>query len=232
MTDCEQMPNTIAHAANEPRTIASGCFPSRSAASRFLTGAVAAGCLILAGCFGPEPGKIESASPTAESKAAPPAIPDDVQGAAKTLLGSDVQVLAFGDLAKDGKQEFLAVNVLPKTPTNTIPGLTISRASVAENRDGKWMELLHCDEHLKNQRGMLALTPVQPISAWRLQFEQDDVKGLQLYFTPEKTSDPHVLPIGVRYNAKTQRYQSLDRAFEKFLPESQQLGEAPRSTLR
>jgi hypothetical protein len=73
---------------------------------------------------------------------------------------------------------------------------------------------------------------VQPISSWRLQFEQDDVKGLQLYFTPEKTSDPHVLPIGVRYNAKTQRYQSLDRAFEKFLPESQQLGEAPRSTLR
>jgi outer membrane murein-binding lipoprotein Lpp len=229
------MPNLTAKRTPEPRTSADRArysFPSRFVAARIVLGAVATSCLILAGCFGPEPAKTESASRAAETKPATPAIPDDVQGAAKTLLGSDVQVLAFGDLAKNGNQEFLAVNVLPKTPTNTIPGLTVSRASVAENRDGKWMELMHCDEHLKNQRGMLALTPVQPISSWRLQFEQDDTSGLRLYFTPEKTSDPHVLPIGVGYNPKTQRYQSLDRAFEKFLPESQQLGEAPRSTLR
>jgi hypothetical protein len=226
------MPNTIANATNEPRRFAGGAgssFLSRFVASRLLVGAAAVACLILAGCGNSEPPRSDGASSTAEKK---PAIPDDVQGAAKTLLGSDVQVLAFGDLAKNGKQQFLAVNVLPKTPTNTIPGLTISRATVAENDEGKWMELMHCDEHLKNQKGLLALTPAQPVSAWRLQFEQDDVKGLQLYFTPEKTSDPHVLPIGVRYNPKTQRYQSLDRSFEKFLSESQQLGEPPRSSLR
>jgi hypothetical protein len=232
VTDRKEMPNTMRNATNERRRVAGGTRPGSSfrwGTRRVLVGAAVATCLMAAGCGSSEPPKADSASQTAEKK---PAIPDDVQGAAKTLLGSDVQVLAFGDLAKNGKQEFLAVNVLPKTPTNTIPGLTVSRATVAENDDGKWMELMHCDEHLKNQKGMLALTPVEPVSSWRLQFEQDEVNGLQLYFTPERTSDPHVLPIGVRYNPKTQRYQSLDRSFARFLPESQQLGAAPRSTLR
>jgi hypothetical protein len=65
-----------------------------------------------------------------------------------------------------------------------------------------------------------------------LQFEQDEIQGIRLYCTPVKTSDPHVLPIGVRWNPKVKRYQSMDRAFEKFLPEALQLGETPRSTLR
>jgi hypothetical protein len=208
-------------------------FPSPSQAKRLLLGAAAAGWLILAGCGASGPAtKTDGTSPTAQSTPAAPAIPDDVQGAARTLLGRDVQVLAYGDLAKNGKQELLAANVLPKTPTNTIPGLVVSRATIAENTDGKWMELLHCDEHLKNQKGFLARTPITPVTAWRLQYEQDEAKGLRLYFTAERTSDPHVLPIGVGWNPKAQRYQSLDGSFEKFLPESAQLGETPRSTLR
>ena len=67
---------------------------------------------------------------------------------------------------------------------------------------------------------------------WRLQYEQNDEKGLQLYFTPLKgTTDSHNLPIGVRWNPQTKRYQSLDRAYEHFLLESPSIQDA-RSVLR
>jgi hypothetical protein len=190
---------------------------------------------LLPGCGqtpAPQPAETKP-EPTTEAKPATPPVPDEMMAAAKSLLGSEVQVLLFGDFAKNGNQEFLAANVLPKTPTNNIPGTVVTRAVLVENQDGKWTELLHVDEHLKNQKGFLGLTPLEPISAWRLQTEQDPVQGLRLYFTPVKTSDPHVLPIGVRWNPKVKRYQSMDRAFEKFLSESPQLGQAPpRSSLR
>jgi hypothetical protein len=171
-------------------------------------------------------------TPAAEAKPAEPAVPDEFQAAANALLGSEAKVLLFGDLAHNGKQEVLAANVLPKTPTNTIPGTVVTRALIVEKDDGKWNEVLLCDEHLKNTKGLLALTPRDPVTGWRLQYEQDAVKGLQLYFTPEHTADAHVLPIGVAYNPKTYRYQSLDRAFEKFLPEAFPMGETPRSSLK
>ncbi|HET8923327.1 MAG TPA: hypothetical protein VFN26_10075 [Candidatus Acidoferrum sp.] len=167
-----------------------------------------------------------------EAKPAEPAIPEEIQAAAKGLLGSESQVLAFGDLAKNGKQAFLVANVVPKTPTNNLPGTIVTRAVVAENTDGKWAEVLRCDEHLKNQRGFLALTPLSQVTGWRLQFEQSDIKGLELYFTPLKgTTDSHVLPIGVRWNPVTKRYQSLDRTYEHFLLEATSLEDA-RSSLR
>jgi len=171
-------------------------------------------------------------APQAETKPAEPAIPEDIQLAAKALLGSESQVLAFGDLAKNGKQEFLAADVVPKTPTNNLPGTIVTRVVVAENTDGKWAEVLRCDEHLKNQKGFMGLTPLVPVTGWRLQYEQDDEKGLQLYFTPLKGAiDTHVLPIGVRWNPATKRYQSLDRTYEHFLLESPSMQDA-RSTLR
>jgi hypothetical protein len=53
-----------------------------------------------------------------------------------------------------------------------------------------------------------------------------------LYLTPVKgMEDAHVLPIGVRWNPKTKRYQSLDRTYEQFLSESPSLSNA-RSQLR
>jgi hypothetical protein len=174
----------------------------------------------------------DSAPSAAETKPTEPAVPDEIQGAAKTLLGSDVKVLVFGDLAKNGNQQFLAANILPKTPTNAIPGTIVSRAVIVEKDDGQWVEVLHVDEHLKNQKGVLGRTPLQPVTGWRLQYEQDPVQGLQLYFTPENTSDPHVMPIGVRWNPKVKRYQSTDASFEKFLPEASQMSGTPRSSLR
>ena len=168
------------------------------------------------------------------AKPAPPPVPEDMQAAATSLLGKETQVLVFGDLAKTGKQQFLAANVVPKTPKNDIPGTIVTRAVLAEETDGKWSELLRCDEYLKNAKGYLALTPLQQISGWKVQWDQDPVKGIQLYFTPIKgPNDTHVLPIGVAWNPATKRYQSLDMTYEHFLLEKSSLDSSPlRSVLR
>ncbi|HEX3543731.1 MAG TPA: hypothetical protein VHT31_04315 [Candidatus Acidoferrum sp.] len=173
-----------------------------------------------------------ASEPAAQAKPAEPAIPEDIQDAAKHLLGSDAQVLLVGDLAKNGKRQFLAANVVPRTPKNNVPGTVVTRAIVAQDDDGKWTELLRVDEHLKNQKGYLGLTPLDSITGWRLQYEQNPEKGLQLYFTPLKVNgDTHVLPVGVRWNPATNRYQSLDATYEHFLKESTSLQNV-RSTLR
>ena len=184
--------------------------------------------ILLGGCGSDAP----KPTPQAEAKPAEPVIPKEIQSAAKALLGSDSQVLVFGDLPKNGKQQLLAANVVPKTPTNSLPGTIVTRAVIAENNDGKWTEIFRCDEHLKNPKGYLGLTPLAPVTGWRLQFEQNAEKGLQLYFTPlQGTTDSHVLPIGVRWNPATKRYQSLDRTYEHFLLESPGLSDV-RSRLR
>jgi hypothetical protein len=171
-------------------------------------------------------------TPQTEAKPAVPAVPEEITAAARKLLGSETQVLLFGDLAKNGKQQFLAANVVPKTPTNNLPGTIITRAVVVENTDGKWSEIFRCDEHLKNTNGFLGGSPFASVTGWRLQYEQSDMKGLELYITPLKgTGDSHPFPIGVRWNPETKRYQSLDRNYEHFLLEASTL-ENPRSRLR
>ncbi len=197
--------------------------------TRFSAGLLCAAAIsgMAAGCNQPAP----TTSPEAQATAKP-AVPAEMQAAAQALLGSETQVLAFGDLAKTGKQQILAANVVPKTPKNNIPGTIVTRAVVAENSDGKWVELLLCDEHLKNTKGYLGLTPIAPVTGWRLQFEQNAEKGLQLYFTPlQLAGSEHILPIAVRWNPKTKRYQSMDRTFQNFLLELPALENA-RSTLR
>jgi hypothetical protein len=196
------------------------------------------GCLwLLAGCGASTPMPSAKPATTAEetkpATPAAPAVPAEVQTAAESLLGVETTVLVFGDLAKTGKQQFLAANVVPKTPKNNLPGTIVTRAVVAENRKGNWMEVLRCDEHLKNSKGYLGLTPQAEVTGWRLQYEQDADKGLQLYFTPVKgMEDPHVLPIGVRWNPTTKRYQSVDSSYQHFLAEVPNIGETPRSVLR
>jgi hypothetical protein len=196
---------------------------------RFSAGLWCAAAIIAmaAGCSQPTPTKSPDAQATAK-----PSVPAEIKAAAEALLGSETQVLAFGDLAKTGKQQILAANVVPKTPKNNIPGTIVTRAVVAENTDGKWVELLLCDEHLKNPKGYLGLTPIAPVTGWRLQFEQDAEKGLQMYFTPlQVPGSEHTLPIAVRWNPKTKRYQSMDRTFQNFLLEFPALENA-RTPLR
>src|SRR5215467_7729032 len=204
-------------------------------------GAVRTGKILLHFCLSLSPVVIllggcgtEAPKPAAEAEAKPatPAVPDEIQSAAESLLGKETQVLLFGDLAKNGKQEFLAANVVPKTPQNNLPGTIVTRAVVVENTDGKWSEVLRCDEHLKNAKGFLGFTPVTAVTGWRLQYEQSNDKGLSLYFTPLKgITDSHPLPIGVRWNPATKRYQSLDRTYEHFVLESPSI-ETARSKLR
>lgn len=205
----------------------------RYAIRRFLSGMAVGvfviGALLAGGC-GDEPAQ-KSAGETA-AKPAEPAVPEDIQAAAQSLLGKETQVLVFGDLAKTGKQQFLAANVVPKTPKNELPGTIVTRAVIAENDDGSWKELFRCDEYLKNAKGYLALTPLASVAGWRIQYEQDPVKGIQLYFTPIKgVADPHQLPIGIAWNPATKRYQSLDHTYEHFLMETPSLSTA-KSVLR
>ena len=185
----------------------------------------AAACLF-AGCADSTPEK-----PAAQEKPAL-TVPDDVQSAADSLLGKETTVLLFGDLAKTGKQELLAANVVPKSTKNNLPGTIVTRAVVAENDKGQWTEILRCDEHLKNSKGFLPGTPIGGVTGWRLAYEQDPEKGLALYFTPLKGAvDTHTLPIGIRWNPDTKRYQSLDRSYEHFLNEAASLSTA-HSNLR
>ena len=140
--------------------------------------------------------------------------------------------MLFWDLAKNGKQQLLAANVVPNTPKSVVAGTVVTRAVIAESDDGKWVELMRADEHLKNQKGFLALTPLTPVSGLKLQYENNPDKGMSLYFTPLKTgSSERTLPIAVRWNPASKRYQSMDPSYQHFLNEAPTLVN-PRSMLK
>jgi len=194
------------------------------------TGAVALVTLaaLLSGCSKETPKAAEEST----TKPAEPAVPEEFQAAASAVLGSDAQVLLFGDLAKNGKQQVLAANVVPNTPKSVVAGTIVTRAVIAESDDGNWVELMRADEHLKNQKGLLALTPLTPVSGWKLQYENNPDKGMSLYFTPLKTgSSERTLPIAVRWNPASKRYQSMDPSYQHFLNEAPTLVN-PRSMLK
>jgi hypothetical protein len=184
--------------------------------------------LVLGGCESEAPKVVAQT----EKKPEAPAMPAEYQDAAKALLGSDAEVLLYGDLGKNGKQQVLAANVVPNTPKSVVAGTVVTRAVIAENDDGKWVELMRADEYLKNAKGFLALTPLQAVTGWKLQYEDSPEKGMSLYFTPVKAgSSQRTLPIAVRWNPQTKRYQSMDPSYQHFLGEAASL-ENPRSTLR
>jgi hypothetical protein len=205
--------------------------PASASAHRFHL-PVHAACLGLLVIAASLQGCSTDASKPAANAAQKAAIPEEVQDATKSLLGSEAQVLLYGDLTKTGKQQFLAANVVPNTPKSTVAGMVITRAVIAENDDGKWVELVRCDEHLKNAKGYLALTPLQAVSGWRLQYENSAEQGMSLYLTPVQAgTSGRTLPIAVRWNPATKRFQSMDYSYTHFLNEAPTL-ENPRSTLR
>jgi hypothetical protein len=159
-------------------------------------------------------------------------VPDEIQKAAEAALGSDTEVLLYGDLAKNGSRQILAVNLIKATPQVAMPGTVITRGVILENIGGTWKEILRCDEHLENPKGFLGNIPLAPVNGWRVQYEQDNDKGLLLYFTPAANpKGARALPVEVRWNAKVKRYQSMDRNFENFLYELPAL-ETPESQVR
>ena len=202
--------------ANPPLTI----YWIKTAGTIFVAAALGMG----AGC-GSSP--TQSSNAQTAAKPAELAVPEDIQSAADAFLGKETTVLVFGDLAKTGKRQMLAANVVPKTPKNNLPGTIVTRAVLAEESDGSWHELVRCDEHLKNEKGYLGGSPLEPVAGWRIQFEKNDIEGFHLYLTPVRgMDDPHVLPLAVRWNDKVKRYQTLDRNYEHFLPEAASLGPA------
>ncbi len=173
-----------------------------------------------AACTAPEP----APQPQAESKPPAPAIPEEVVAAAEAILGSEAEVLLHGDLARNGAMQVLVINRIKETPEGLAPGTLFTRAAIVEKAGDKWIEVFRCDEHLKNPKGFLAATPLSAVAGWRMQSEQDKEKGLVMYFTPlSKPAGGSLLTIGVRWNPKAKRYQSMDRNYQAFLGETPML---------
>jgi len=163
---------------------------------------------------------------------------------AETALGKQAEVLARGDLARNGLEQILAVNrnsSLPDDSAGTAKhsGIPIIRAVVLQNVNGKWSEVLRCDEYLKNPTGYLGGSPPGRVTGWRLQYAPDTKQGLELKFTPAEADSEKQISISdgaasqslvVRWNAGVKRYQSMDRAQERFLNEVPTL-ETPPSIL-
>jgi hypothetical protein len=188
-----------------------------------LTAAILAIFLCACGGSGASNPKTEMPAPVAAEPAKPaaPVIPPDIQKVAENALGSEAEVLVYGDLALTGKQQILVINRLKKTPDGKTPGTLLSRAAIVEDSGREWKQIFLCDEHLKNTKGFLGATPLSPVPTWRLQFEQHEDKGLVMYFTPlDKPAGGYIQTIGIRWNAKVKRYESLDRNYDQFLGES------------
>ncbi len=108
----------------------------------------------------------------------------------------------------------------------------VTRAVIAEKENDHWEELFRADEYLKNPKGFLGMTPSQSVTGWKLQFENSGDAGMTLYFTPVRAGEAEkTLPICVKWNPKTKRYQSMDRSYQNFLLESTSL-DAARSSLK
>jgi hypothetical protein len=186
--------------------------------ARFVSFVFLLGLLLLFAACSSEPASQQAA---VQKPAAPP-VPPEVQAAAKAVLGSEAEVLVHGDLAKTGKLQALVINRIVRPPEGTVPGTLITRGAIISQEGERWKELFRVDEHLKNGSGFLGATPVSPVTGWRLQYEMNPEKGIQLYFTPlAQPRGGYITTIGVRWNPKVKRYQSLDRSYENFL------GEAP-----
>jgi hypothetical protein len=161
---------------------------------------------------------------------APLQIPDEIQNVAVKSLGAETTVLLFGDLAKNGKQEILAINALKSAPPGVAPGILFNRLVVLQHNGDVWKEVLRGDEHIENEKGFLGGIPLAPVNGWRLQLDKTDAtKGLVMYFSPiAAPKGGRISALGVRWNTKAGRYQSLDSTFQQFLGEVPQL-ETPES---
>jgi hypothetical protein len=184
-----------------------------------------------AGCSAPETSaKIEAAQP------AEPAVPPEIAAVAAATLGGGAEVVAFGDLAHNGRQQVLVANrvgTAGPVAKGTEQGVRFTRAAVFEQAGAKWSEVLRCDEFLKNPNGYLGGTPREPVTGWRLELsKQSGHPEGELLFTPLQDSGaPSASAIAVRWNPALTRYQSFDSQSGRFVEELHSL-ETPVSPLR
>jgi hypothetical protein len=176
-----------------------------------------------------KPAPVHTVAETAGSRT-----PSELQALADSLLGSGSRVVAYGDLAQNGREQALVIDPIT-TSANDPSDLIFTRAALLEREGAKWREILRCDEHLKNTRGFLGGAPLVPITGWKLELMRDrnGKDAVQtLYFTPLPARESaRVAPIAVRWNRKLNRYQSVDQKNEQFLAELTLL-ETPSSELR
>jgi hypothetical protein len=180
----------------------------------------------------------EAAAPPA----APAAVPENQQ-VAEAVLGKQAEIVAEGDLARNGSKQLLVVNRFEKAARGAVGAensspIFVTRAVIVQKVDGKWAEELRCDEHLKNPRGYLGGSPAARVTGWRLELKPDTHQGLELRFTPapageDRSSDTVETgrTIVVRWNTRAKRYQSLDQSHKGYLGEVPAL-ETPQSILR
>jgi len=207
---------------------------ARRAAKRLpicaLTLAIIAGGSV--GCRAPQtPAQIEAAPQPAKS-----AVPPEIAAVAAAALGRDADVVSFGDLAHNGRQQVLVANrtqVAGPVAKSAEAGVRFTRAAVLERKGAKWAEVLRCDEYLKNPSGYLGGIPLQPVTGWRLEFsKQSSDQERELLFTPLRDSGAtSTYTVAVRWNPATERYQSVDPQTGRFFEELPSL-ETPVSPLR
>ena len=197
--------------------------------------------MLLAGC---DPA--QTVSPSADAKqAGTSAEVSEAQRLAEAALGKQAEILAQGDLARNGLEQVLVVNRVAKASASGNDAgnqsrVTITRAAILENDNGKWSEVLRVDEHLKNPRGYLGGAPTGRVTGWHLEYASDPKQGLEMKFTPADgdtgaqdsgSGELEHRSIVVRWNARAKRYQSFDHAQGSYLGEAATL-ETPESILR
>jgi hypothetical protein len=183
-----------------------------------------------AGCNAPDP--LDGVH--VESSRAKLAVPPAIAAVAAAALGPDARVIFFGDLARNGRQQVLAASGTAAS-SNIQRGVGFTRAAVLEQVGTKWVEVLRCDEYLKNPSGYLIGTPREPVTSWRLEFGANSGDYRQdLLFTPREPSGASsrtMSTVSVRWNPSANRYQSVDPESGHFLAEVSSL-ETPVVPLR
>ena len=185
-----------------------------------------------AGCRAPEASaQIAAAAPPAE-----PTVPPEIAALATTVLGRSAEVVAFGDLAHNGREQVLVANragVADPVAKGAPPELRFTRAAVLERTGTKWAEVLRCDEYLKNPSGYLGGIPLAPVTSWLLEFSsKSGHRERELLFTPLRDSGATSMSaVTVRWNPAANRYQSVDSKSGQFFAEVPSL-ETPVSPLR
>jgi hypothetical protein len=185
---------------------------------------------LVAGCGSPQPAAPVNQAAKSGAPASSPA--EEIRRVAEAALGMQAEVVAHGDLARNGLEQLLVVNRFQQaTRGNMVSGdparIWVTRAAIIQKDSGKWTEVLRCDEHLKNPNGYLGGSPTAPVTGWKLEIAQKTQQGLEMKFTPADEGQP----IAVRWNTKTKRYQSLDQSHERYLSEAPTLA-TPQSVLR
>jgi len=184
--------------------------------------------LLLAGC-----GSALQPAPVADKATAEAA--DAMQEArevADSAMGKQAEILLQGDLARDGQEQLLVVNRFSKDRPSGKDGdpapIFVTRAAIFEKSNGKWTEVLRCDERLKNPRGYLRGSPAERVSGWRLEYSQDATTGLEMKFAPADGAASGVesgaggtgsQTVVVRWNTTAKRYQTFDRSHSRYLTE-------------